>query len=214
MRKSGTQVWSALSIVALAGAGVAGCGSNGASEDVAGAPRAKMGNAASPMTPAKAPANALPAGWETFTSKDGGYTVAAPGKLKTSSQQVKTAVGNIKMNMALLSKKNTAYLAIHADYPAVTLKADPQKILDGARNGAIKQMGASATGYKKITINGFPGQEFSGTTKLENVPAFVTARIYLVRQRLYQQIVVGPEDEKSTKDIDLFFKSFKIQAKK
>ena len=213
MRKSGKQVWSALSVVALAGIGVAGCGSKGTG-DVAEAPPAKMGNTASPMMPTKAPTNALPAGWETFTSKDGGYTVAAPGKLETSAKQVATAVGNVKMNMALLSKGNTAYLVIYADYPDVTLKADPEKILDGARNGAIKQMNSKASGYKKISINGFPGQEFSAKTKLGTVPAFVKARIYLARKRLYQQIVVGPDDEKSDKDLDTFLNSLKIQAKK
>jgi hypothetical protein len=210
--------------VLLGGALLAGCGAKTKQAELPGATpgttsgatarATPQGTLAAAATPSAAKTKKPPAGWQSFVSQEGGYTIWMPGQVSTKTTPVPTELGTITAHLASVTRKNGALLVIYADYPAVALKANPQKILAGARSGAVKRLGGQLQGEQKITINGFPGLAFSALATAGKEKSFMQAHVYLVRQRLYQLIVVGPQKEKSADEIKTFFNSFTIQAKK
>ena len=99
--------------------------------------------------------------WKEFTSKEGGFTVLMPGTPKEQTQKFATQVGDIEAKMFQLeAKPGQAYVMAYADYPeAVVKKSNPDKILDGARDGAAKKINGKVASEKKITLEKHPGRE-------------------------------------------------------
>jgi hypothetical protein len=58
----------------------------------------------------------LPAGWSVYTSKDGGFSVALPGKPAESKQRVMTATGHLDVFMFVVeTKDDAAYVVSYSD---------------------------------------------------------------------------------------------------
>ncbi len=149
--------------------------------------------------------------WQTFTSDKGKFTVEMPATPKESTQSVDTALGKIELTLYTAQVGTSAYLATFSDYPDVMSKADPAKVLDGAMNGAVTNVSGKILSSSDITINGNPGKEFSAEGKITNPgDGSVRGRIYLVKTRLYQLIVVGLKDQIPTADADRYLQSFKL----
>src|SRR5262245_47356704 len=150
--------------------------------------------------------------WETFSSKDGKYSVSLPGKPTESDKKVESAAGELTIHMALPSPNNDlAYLVTYNDYPDAAIGgADKEAMLDGVRDGNLKSFGGKVASEKKINIgkDKFPGREIllekAGETTVYR------ARMYLVNNRLYQVVLVGAKDIATNKDTDKYLESFKL----
>ncbi|MBX9669248.1 MAG: hypothetical protein K2X93_16605 [Candidatus Obscuribacterales bacterium] len=80
--------------------------------------------------------------------------------------------------------------------------------LEGACDGAIKTSNCVETGRKACVLQGYPGRELTATVPGRGL---MKARIYLIKKKLYQQIVAGVPtfvDSPYAKD---FLKSFSVQ---
>jgi len=148
-------------------------------------------------------------------SEDGGFEIQTPITLKEESQSTPTAAGNIMLHMYTGETNDRAYVVGYADYPAALVKMnDPQKLLDGARDGNIGSFQGKIVEEKKITIDGFPGRELTVDARLKNtIDANMRARFYIVNNRLYQIMVIGEKGKISTTDMDSFLQSFKLTKK-
>jgi hypothetical protein len=124
---------------------------------------------------------------------------------------VNTAVGPIDAHMFVASPDpNIAYIVSYSDYPEeMVKKSDPQKMLDGARDGAAKNVNGKIESEKKIKIDGHPGRDFVIATERFQI----RDRIYMVGSRLYQVMLVGSKDVISGKDAEKFIESFKLTEK-
>jgi hypothetical protein len=106
---------------------------------------------------------------------------------------------------------NSAFYAVaFVDYPKEAVASSkPDDLLDGARNGAVEKVKGKLESEEKITMNGFPGRELRiaapGDLKL-------SARIYMVKARLYQTIVVAPKAKEVAGNTKRFLDSFKFTA--
>jgi hypothetical protein len=147
--------------------------------------------------------------WKSFTSKEGGFSVLMPGTPKAMRQSLNTQAGPIAMNMFVLDMGTTAYVVMFSDYPAEGVKkAGSAKVLKGARDGAVNNArGAKLLAEKQISLNGHPGVEL----KLEQgEQGILLARLYMVRNRLYQAICVMPKNRAVSGEMERFVGSFKL----
>ncbi len=185
------------------------------------------GGAATPATPA-APAEptATPdplAGWVTFTASDGSFSVRLPEEPKIEEQVVPTEAGDIQISMYLVEDNNSAIILSHNEFPAAITEAIAagdetliQGMLDGGRDGAVSNVAGTLQEEKQITIDGFPGREFTFAIDSSASPTgkAITgiARVILTNDRLYQLISLTAADETNPPLVQAFFDSFQLTA--
>lgn len=149
---------------------------------------------------------AIPApGWINYSSRTGRFSIMMPAEPTLQEQPVDTAAGKL-MNYVFLSQKGSAAFAIsYADYPQND--ADPQGVLDRVRDGAVTGIKGTLVSGKNITHKGYPGREFQASTQ----GALYTSRIFLVKDRLYQMVVVAPATQLSAAETNRFLTSFDLK---
>ena len=126
-----------------------------------------------------------------------------------NSSKVPTEIGTLDMVQILWEKSlSEAYAVMYSDYPEELIEnSDPNALLQGGKNGAASNLGIlSFDEENDISIDGNPGLEFTGN----NGEYYVTWRVYLVDNRLYQVAVMGmnayvPDENKSK-----FLESFEL----
>jgi hypothetical protein len=151
----------------------------------------------------------LPAGWSVYTSKDGGFSVALPGKPAESKQRVMTATGHLDVHLFVVeTKDDAAYVVSYTDLPAGEIKAgSADKRLDHARDGAVDHARGKLRTEKKIELAGSPGRELIIETDKDVV---IKMRIFAVKERLYQTMAMGPGAFFQSKDAGQFLDSLKL----
>lgn len=151
--------------------------------------------------------------WEEFTSEEGGFTVMMPKTPTHETSEIPTAIGPVTMHTFSASNNNKwAYMVIYSDYDAESVSAaDPSTMLEGARDGVMKQLGGKIVIDRDLTIGGYPGKEVEVVTSDKQFRC--RARLFLVDNRLYQVIAVVPGKAKLTKDAEKFLESFKIMIR-
>jgi Protein of unknown function (DUF1559) len=143
---------------------------------------------------------ATPKGWEELTSKDGRFSVWLPG-----TPELK---GGGKVFVAPLKTNQVVFLVQFEDVPAVDLKKGHDQVFnDKLRELTATFKGATMTKETAITLGKHPGkeQEFAVGDKAASI-----VRLYLVEDRVYVLIAVGPEVAAAAQDIRTFFGSFKL----
>jgi hypothetical protein len=151
--------------------------------------------------------------WETHTSKEGKYSVSFPGKPTVPApDKPDSPVGELTVYKAQFTtaKGDQTYLVLYNDYPEAALAGtDKEAFLDGVRDGTQKTVGGKVASDKKITLGEkkYPGRDF--LIEKGSEPAY-HARAYIVGNRLYQLVIMGPKDAATGKDADKFLDSFKL----
>jgi hypothetical protein len=164
--------------------------------------------------PAKTAAAAPAAG--KYTSPDLGFEVTffkAP-KVEKGSQQ--TEAGPVATTTLSIEDGEAYYAAVVAEYPpALTAKAVPSKMLEGARDGAVANIGGTLGDDFVVFVDApkgvtgkFPGRAFTAKTP-QNM--LLQCRIFLVKNRLFQLLSVVPGTVPSEK-FKSFADSFKVTA--
>jgi hypothetical protein len=89
--------------------------------------------------------------------------------------------------------------------------AQIQDRLDGARDGAVRNINGTLTSSSSITLGKqkYPGREFHATITKPKVGQ-VRARVYLVGKRVYQVIVMGTNEYATSKEATAFLDSFRL----
>lgn len=150
--------------------------------------------------------------WKTYASKAGGFSVLMPGTPQYQKKPAPTAVGELMLhNFAVSTNRGaTAYIVSYTDYPAaVASQTSPEKMLVGARDGQLKNLQATATSDKEITVSGHPGRD----VQFKNARGF-TGRCKMVmvkgKHRLYQVLALTTNGSASAGDFAKFVDSFKL----
>ncbi|MEW6280628.1 MAG: hypothetical protein AB1758_18530 [Candidatus Eremiobacterota bacterium] len=150
--------------------------------------------------------------WTEYRSGPGGYSVDLPGKVEESQSQVPTPIGTIPFHMAMAESGWWGYAAAYADYPAWAVeKADPKELLNGARRGALSNVGGKLVKERAIEIEGHPGLEIDFNIPDKKIKA--RARIYLVKNRLYQVLAGNLESRYDEKHMNRFLDSFRLRPR-
>ncbi|CAG0934853.1 hypothetical protein TFLX_03709 [Thermoflexales bacterium] len=151
--------------------------------------------------------------WQRFSSTEGGFSILLPARPKEQRQPVNTAAGSVEAIMYIAEVKGTAFGAGYSDFPTSALEADSQAVLEGARDGAAKNINGTVLDEKPIELAGYPGLEIviempAGAA----VPggAMYRAQLYLVGQRLYQVIYVALKADENPAEYQKLFDSFHL----
>lgn len=119
-----------------------------------------------------------------------------------------TAAGIVRTNIESFDLGAQGVLmASYSDFPTHRMRIDdPQALLDGAANGAVSRVAGSIDREENIQLGESLGKEitFSGRHMGRNFTAH--ARIYLVGDRLYQLLCIGPSfpNEQSERFVTTF----------
>jgi hypothetical protein len=157
-----------------------------------------------------APAAAMAQEWKDFSSNECRCSAQFPGTPQQKTQTMQTKVGSLDAKMIMLEVPGAAFYALaFVDYPKDKVgDAKPDGLLDGARDGAVSNVKGKLASETKISMNGYPGREL----KIE-APGDLAlhARLYMVKERLYQSLVVMPKAKEASGDSKKFLDSFKFQ---
>jgi hypothetical protein len=164
-------------------------------------------------TKSASPSNSAPTtGWQDYSSSAGKFSVQVPSKPQEVSQEKKTDVGTIKINMAVSELNSSAYMASYNDYPEKFPEAEIQtRLTEGVKGFVTGSIKGEIKSSKSSKLGEIPCQDFEATGKIQSINASAKGRICIANNiRLYQVVSVGPSDKLSNADVDRFIDSFKI----
>jgi hypothetical protein len=146
-----------------------------------------------------------------FTSKEGKFTVTLPGQPASKTSKVVTSAGEVEAYLFLVDRKTHAYLVSYNDYKAGTVDPDPEKVLSQVVEATAKNLKGQVNRDEKITLGAkkYPGRDV--LIALPGKKGLYRGRVYLVGNRLYQVVVIGPEELVKNSAVDAYFGSFKLE---
>ncbi|MDB9524500.1 hypothetical protein PN498_00745 [Oscillatoria sp. CS-180] len=149
---------------------------------------------------------------EDFSSEAGQFSISTPAPLEETQQSVDTPVGPIEIYTFTAEQDDAAYVVAYSDYPPeIVEQTDPDQLLDSSRDGAINNLGGTLVSEEAIDLEGNPGRSLVISTDVNaGEPAVIDSRIYLVENRLYQILVVMPEDDNDDAASTNFLESFSL----
>lgn len=147
-----------------------------------------------------------------FKSEAGRFSVMTPAPLQETAQPVETQGGKIDLHLFTGQQDDIAYVVGYCDYSPELAKPDnAEKMLDGARDGAVGNTHGKLTSETTITLAGHPGREIVIEAAGEDRPPMtIKGHLFMVKNRLYQVTVVAPRSRAGDKAIDDFLQSFKL----
>lgn len=178
--------------------------------------------------PGKArPAPAVPQiKYQLYKSDLGRFSVEGPGQPKIQKTKVPTQAGVIDYHIFMFMDKSPAcggalrgcvMMASYADYPAAVIKkSDPEKILDGGRNGAVRKVKGKLVSEKKIKLAGFPGRDIRVEAPAPRIGGkmVIFARIFMVQNRMFMFQSLSMSQQATNPNMQKFLDSIKVWAKK
>jgi hypothetical protein len=148
--------------------------------------------------------------WKEFQSPEKGFSALLPGEPEIEKKSVKKPQGEAFMTMFTVKvRQDFGYSVMVSEYPPGLLRPDlTDKILDGQRNEWIRTLEGKLLTEKKITLDDkFPGRALQ--LESERI-GFSQMRVYLVKDRIYLLMVLGPKELATSKESADFLASFKL----
>lgn len=151
-------------------------------------------------------------GWQDYKSADGKFTVEVPSKPQEQSQEQKTNVGTIQLNMVIAEASDSGYFIGYADFPnKIANPADVQKGLGDSVKGSVANLKGVIKSEKEYMLGDVPCRDFEASGKVQTTDVSMKGRFCLAGNRLYQVFALGAADKIAAADVDRFIKSFKIE---
>ncbi len=154
--------------------------------------------------------------WVPF--KGDGCKIEFPGTPTSQVQSVKTALGDLTMNIHMYevpagaTDDNFLYGLIDSEYPDSVINSDKKELLDQffrkSVDGAVSNVHGQLLTEQTIGLEGYPGRDIR--VNYQQGVAVIRMRFYLVRNRLFLlQTITDPKKE-SNPSIGRFFDSFSL----
>lgn len=145
---------------------------------------------------------------DSFVSEEGGFSVNFPGEPTFQSEPVDTAAGQITMNGYVYEESaSRVFMVNYSDFPESLIADDPRAMLQDEKGGALETLGEYTLDEEvELTLNGNPGLYY----KARAGEYYSMTNTYLVKNRLYQLIILSTGDYPSGEAADSFFGSFKF----
>lgn len=183
-----------------------------------------------PLEPAPAPelpaaevaapaAAAAPAtSGSTVVAPSYGYRLVLPPGFPAASRDsmsVPTAIGDIVTELyTSCTLDGTCVMVNGATYPAVAFTAqDTKTMLDGARNGALANIGATLGSETELTVGGFPAREFQATASQQGITFHIRALMVVKQPHLIMVQWLGTDpSSRISPAANTFFSSLTFDA--
>ncbi|OYQ62812.1 hypothetical protein B9G53_20485 [Pseudanabaena sp. SR411] len=149
--------------------------------------------------------------WQDYTSEAGKFSVQMPNKPEERSEERKTDIATVKMNMAVSEFNDSAYFASYADFPEQFPDSEIQPRLNEAMKGIVGGLKGTVKSSKESKLGKASCRDFEASGKIQAIDALFKGRICLSdNRRFYQMFVLAPATKFSNADVDRFITSFKI----
>lgn len=148
--------------------------------------------------------------WVVLAPGDGKYVIQMPGKAQESTQKIDTATGPAILYQYLVEVSGEeAYISSYIEYSSkIVVARSPQDHLKVAQKGTVDGLkGSKVLVEKETNVGEHPGRVF--VLDLGDGSAY-TACIYLVGNRLYQNVAVTPKAMAGGPKIVKFLESFTV----
>ncbi|WP_434687132.1 hypothetical protein [Pseudanabaena minima] len=150
--------------------------------------------------------------WQDYKSSAGKFSIQLPSKPQEQSQDQKTDVGTIKLNMVIAEANDSGYFVGYADFPnKIANPADIQKGLADSVKGSVSNLKGEIKSEKEYLLGDIPCRDFEASGKVQTTDVSMKGRFCLADNRLYQVFALGAADKIAASDVDRFITSFKIE---
>ena len=149
-----------------------------------------------------------------LVSSAGRFSITAPTRLTEQTQDVSLgSAGHVEVHLFTGDRNGITYYSSYVDYPqSVMNQGVPENMLAGARDGIATNMGGSLASDKAVSLGTYPGRDFAlEGVKDGNNTYRVQVRLYLVDNRLYQNMVISPAG-KTDPGAEAFLDSFSLSG--
>lgn len=147
-----------------------------------------------------------------FTSKEGKFAAALPGKPAEKAVKVKYDGADVEVRLFAVDQKDKgrAFVVSYTDYPKDKIGADREKFVADRLEGNVSGLKGKTVSNDKLTLG--KGKHLGREVRVEfgDKKQMYRARAFLVGERLYQVVVLGPDDFVKGKEADDFFASFTV----
>ena len=150
--------------------------------------------------------------WETFTSKEGKFSILMPISPSFTKAQHKSFIGMIEENTFRTKSNSETFSIEYSDLPrSAFILASAETILDETREGFLNNGRGIQLQFTPITFQGNPGRLLIFKTLPPDSPVEMIGKayFYLVNQRLYVLVGTAPRAALSN-NTDRFLSSFKL----
>ncbi len=148
-----------------------------------------------------------------YPSEEGKYSVRFPGPPKVTEQTAKTAIGELKVTVAVFANADgNVFMVSFTDFPeSATKPANHATLLAGIRDGVKGNTGKLVGNEKSLTFgpNKLPSREF--VVDKDKSKQRIKFRVILRDNRVYQLAVIGTPDFAGGKDATAFLESFELK---
>lgn len=148
--------------------------------------------------------------WVVLAPGDGKYVIQMPGKAKEQTQQIATATGPATLYQYVVEISNEeAYISSYIEYNGkIVVARSPDEHLKVAQAAMLNSRpGAKLLVEKETNVGDYPGRVFM--IDLGDGSAY-TVCIYLVNNRLYQNLAVTPKAKAGGPTVVKFLESFVV----
>jgi hypothetical protein len=159
------------------------------------------------------PVNPPPVGsaWKEFASKSGTYTILLPGNASPKEDALFTKDGLPVFTVRARMPDQSLYQVILTQLPAKFIADNPRAaLLQQFSDAIIKKVGGQNIDEGNMQVANEPAVH--ANFKVPG-PGKGYARVFIVKNSLYQMLVLGPENSPYGKDAGKFFDSFKLRSK-
>ncbi len=148
--------------------------------------------------------------WEVYESSEGAFSVLVMGMPDLDNTEIDIIFGSVTLYMFIWDKTDIVYMIAYADYPEeVVSYSNPEDMLNAAKEGALENVQGEIISERNIELKGYPGKEIVISAKVEK--AIATVHLYMVKNRLYQVLVITTEDDPQEDNALKFLNSFDVQ---
>ena len=128
----------------------------------------------------------VPAGWTTYSSSDGRYSVVFPGKPELSTNQSPAHTGETLTEYFAICTDPDAGSDVIYNVTYFDLAAEHGIIRSiESRDGYLKAVNGTLQSEKTIQFGGYPGRELKATANSSGKDFNLVTRIILVGKRVY-----------------------------
>ena len=143
--------------------------------------------------------------WQEYRPDGAAYRIEFPGSPVQNTRDVATNIGTIHMQTSSVDVGGKTYMMIRSEYPP-TVAINPEKSLDGARNGSVRRTGGVLRSESRTTVGQAPARHLIIDMPQTNQSA--DALMILDGRELLQAIYVGPHGTEETPEARRFLASF------
>ena len=161
------------------------------------------------------PADQLPAGWQDFSPKDGGFRVKMPGIPEERTRKIEAGQDTVEMTLWGFERDGVTFIVSRTELQPEAIAGGPKKTLDEARDKGVRNSRGKLVEEKEIELAGHPGREIVLDLPDSRVRGggIYRSRIYLVGRIHYQVVTLSPKARERPEEMKAFLESFQLGVK-